>query len=211
MARPTTDIEAVRIQLLDTVEIMIARGNGASPTLTELAREAGMSPGNIYRFFDSKDALYEAIAGRWFAPKIAIMEDVVASDLAPRDKLYAFFARRFILMRDNFDADPMLFQRYLELGAEHDDTIRGYVDLGDHYLAMIVAECMADGHFEGLSIDRAVSLINLMVQPFINPWQMIELMHSLREDKLALIIDAVLDGLRGRHETSAVTPIRAAA
>ncbi len=211
MARPSTDIEAVRVQLLDTVEMMIARTNGSSPTLAELAREAGMSPANIYRFFDSKDALYEAIAGRWFAPKIAIMEDVVASDLAPRDKLYAFFARRFVLMRTNFDADPLLFQRYLDLGAEHDDTVRGYIDLGDNYLAMIVAECMAEGHFAGLSIDQAVSLINLMVQPFCNPWQMIDLMHSVREEKLALVIDTILDGLRDKGNRANVQPIRAAA
>jgi TetR/AcrR family transcriptional regulator, repressor of the ameABC operon len=199
MARPITDIDAMRVQLLDTVAIMIERqtGSGTGPTLAELAREAGMSPANIYRFFDSKDALYEAVAGRWFAPKIAIMEQVIASDLPAGEKLYQFFARRFILMRDDFDADPLLFQRYLDLGDEHQEIVRGYIDLGDHYLAMIVADCMADGHFEGLSIDQAVSLINLMVQAFFNPWQMIELMHSVTEEKLALVVTTMLRGLRG--------------
>jgi AcrR family transcriptional regulator len=207
MARPITDIDAMRVQLLDTVAIMIERqtGSGTGPTLAELAREAGMSPANIYRFFDSKDALYEAVAGRWFAPKIAIMEQVIASDLPAGEKLYQFFARRFILMRDDFDADPLLFQRYLDLGDEHQEIVRGYIDLGDHYLAMIVADCMADGHFEGLSIDQAVSLINLMVQAFFNPWQMIELMHSVTEEKLALVVTTILNGLRGVTQTGTLT------
>jgi AcrR family transcriptional regulator len=207
MARPITDIDAMRVQLLDTVAIMIERqtGSGTGPTLAELAREAGMSPANIYRFFDSKDALYEAVAGRWFAPKIAIMEQVIASDLPAGEKLHQFFARRFILMRDDFDADPLLFQRYLDLGDEHQEIVRGYIDLGDHYLAMIVADCMADGHFEGLSIDQAVSLINLMVQAFFNPWQMIELMHSVTEEKLALVVATILNGLRGVTQTGTLT------
>jgi TetR/AcrR family transcriptional regulator, repressor of the ameABC operon len=207
MARPNTDIDAMRVQLLDTVAIMIERqtGSGTGPTLAELAREAGMSPANIYRFFDSKDALYEAVAGRWFAPKIAIMEQVIASDLPAGEKLHQFFARRFILMRDDFDADPLLFQRYLDLGDEHQEIVRGYIDLGDHYLAMIVADCMADGHFEGLSIDQAVSLINLMVQAFFNPWQMIELMHSVTEEKLALVVATILNGLRGVTQTGTLT------
>jgi TetR/AcrR family transcriptional regulator, repressor of the ameABC operon len=198
MARPNTDVEAMRVQLLDTVAVMIERqmGRASAPTLSELAREAGMSPANIYRFFDSKDALYEAVAGRWFAPKIAIMEQVVASDLPAGEKLYQFFARRFILMRDDFDHDPLLFQRYMDLGDEHQEIVRGYIDLGDHYLAMIVADCMAEGHFEGLSIDEAVSLINLMVQPFVNPKQTIDLMHSVSEEKLAIVVAAILTGLR---------------
>jgi TetR/AcrR family transcriptional regulator, repressor of the ameABC operon len=196
MARPNTDIAAVRSMLLDRFEGLIQQQGAASVTLSELANAAGMSPGNIYRFFANKEALYEAVAERWFAPKIRIMEEVVASDLPAREKLYQFFARRFVLMRDNYRADPGLFVSYLELGHEHDDTVRGYIDLGDHYLAMIVAEAIGDGHFAGLSIDAAVSLINLMVLPFINPELMVSLSHSVSEDKLRTVVATILGGLK---------------
>lgn len=210
MARPSTDIETVRAILLDKLDGLIQRRGAASATLTELAQEAGMSPANIYRFFPSKVALYEASAERWFAPKIAIMEEVVESDLPANEKLYEFFARRFRLMRANYDADPALFESYLDLGDEHEDIIRGYIDLGDHYLAMIVAECMADGHFPGLSVDQAVSLINLMVLPFCGPRNMMMLVHSVTDEKLALIVAAILGGLRARPALALVPEARAA-
>jgi AcrR family transcriptional regulator len=200
MARPLTDIDATRALLLDCVEDLIRQRGGTSVSLAELAAAAAMSPANIYRFFENKEALYEAVAERWFEPKIRIMEDVVASDLPVRDKLYAFFARRFILMRAGYEYDPALFQSYIELGQEHFETVRGYVDLADHYLAMIVAEAIGAGHFSGLSIDQAVSLINLMIQPFCNPDLMVALMHSVTEAKLARIIDAILGGLQARAE-----------
>jgi AcrR family transcriptional regulator len=185
MARPSTDIEAARAQLLDEVENLIGQRGAATVTLAELAAASGMSTGNLYRFFESKEALYEAVAERWFAPKIAIMEEVIASDLPPRDKLYAFFARRFVLMRDSFDAEPVLFQSYVELGQEHFETVRGYVDLADHYLAMVIAEAIDAGAFPDLTIDQAVSLVNLMIQPFCNPELMIMLRHSVSEGRHA--------------------------
>jgi TetR/AcrR family transcriptional regulator, repressor of the ameABC operon len=197
MARPMTDIESGRAMLLDHVEALIQQRGGVSVTLAELAAAAGMSPANLYRFFENKEALYEAVAERWFAPKIRIMEDVVASDLPVRDKLYQFFARRFALMRDNYVADPILFQSYLDLGHDQFEMVRGYVDLADHYQAMIISEAIGEGHFPGLTIDEAVSLVNLMIQPFCNPDLMVQLVHSANERKLGLIIDAILSGLTG--------------
>jgi TetR/AcrR family transcriptional regulator, repressor of the ameABC operon len=201
MARPMTDLEAGRAQLLELVEGLIKERGATSVTLTELASAAGMSPANIYRFFENKEALFEAAAERWFAPKIRIMEDVVESNLPVRQKLYDFFARRFVLMRDNCTEDPVLFKSYMELGEEHFETVRGYVDLGDHYLAMILSEAMEQGYFEGLSIDQAVSLVNLMIQPFCNPDLMMMLLHSVSEEKLGIVIDAILAGLTSKAAT----------
>jgi AcrR family transcriptional regulator len=208
MARPFTDLDAGRANLLELVEHLIRKRGAASVTLSELAAEAGMSPSNIYRFFESKEALFEAVAERWFAPKVAIMEEAVASDLAIADKLTAFFGRRFVMMRDDYLAEPELFKSYLELGDDHQETVRGYIDLGDHFLAMIVAQAMEKGHFPGLTIDRTVSLINLMMVPFINPEMMIELMHSVNEEKLAQAVNTILCGLRASSEegSESITP-----
>ena len=197
MARPMTDVDRVRNDLLDCVEAIIQQRGGATVTLIELAAAANMSPANIYRFFENKDALYEAIAERWFAPKVRIMEEVIASDLPARDKLYEFYARRFLLMRENHACDPILFNSYLELGHEHFEVIRGYIDLGDQYLSMIVADAMGEGYFADLTVDETVSLINLMVHPFCDPDVMVQIFPSLSEAKLARIIDAIFAGLIG--------------
>jgi AcrR family transcriptional regulator len=197
--------------LLDIATAMIEeRGNGAL-TMTELAALAGMSPANLYRYFESKEAVIEAIAGRWFAPKVAIMEEVVASDLPPRRKMYEFYARRFALIRGMWERDPVVFQTYCDVGEEHFEVVRSYVDLGDHYLGEIVAEAMADGHFAGLEIDEAISLINQMVAPYVNIGLMGLIMPKLSEEKLARIVDAVFDGLSAVDRGArAVTGLRAA-
>ena len=200
MARPQTDIEAGRQELLDICEELVRKRGGVDLSMTELAATAGMSPANLYRFFENKEALLEAAAGRWFAPKIAIMEEVVAADLPSREKMLDFFARRFVLMRDQFHEDPDMFKSYLELGDQHFEVVRGYVDLGDHYLSEIVVQAMDEGYLPDLSVDDAVSLINQMVQCYCNPEALLYLDHKLSEEKLACIIDTIFIGLCRKFE-----------
>jgi AcrR family transcriptional regulator len=211
MARPQTDIEAGREHLIDIASAMIEERGNTALTMTELAGRAGMSTANLYRYFESKEAVIEAIAGRWFAPKVAIMEEVVASDLPPRRKMYEFYARRFTLVRAMWERDPVLFQTYCDVGEEHFEQVRSYVDLGDHHLGEIVAEAMAEGHFAGLEIDEAISLINQMVAPYVNIGLMAMIMPKLNETKLARIVDAIFDGLSAVDRgASAVSGLRAA-
>jgi AcrR family transcriptional regulator len=211
MPRPQTDIQAGREQLLDIATAMIEERGNTALTMTELAALAGMSPANLYRYFENKEAVIEAIAGRWFAPKVAIMEEVIASDLPPRRKLFEFYARRFALIRARWERDQVLFQTYCDVGEEHFDVVRSYVDLGDHYLGQIVAEAMAEGYFAGLEIDETISLINQMVAAYVNISLMALVMPRLSEDKLARIIDAIFDGLSATDRGArAVTGLRAA-
>lgn len=211
MARPQTDIDAGQQQLIALVIELIEERGSSAMTMTELAARAGMSTANLYRYFESKEAMVEAVAEHWFQPKVEIMEEVVASDLPPRRKMYEFFARRFVMKRDQYNSDPIAFAMYCELGAEHFELIRSYVDLADHYLAEVIGEAMADGHFAGLSVDEALSLVNQMLSTYCNVATMQHMMPRLSEEKLGRIIDAVFDGLSAQDRGArAVTGLRAA-
>lgn len=211
MARPQTDIEAGRERLIDVVIELVEERGASALTVAEVATRAGMSPANLYRYFESRDAMIEAVAERWFQPKVAVMEEVVASDLPARRKLYEFYARRFTLIRAMWERDPVVFQTYCDVGEEHFEVVRSYVDLGDHYLGEIVAEAMAEGHFPGLEIDETISLINQMVSCYVNISQMAMVMPKLTEKKLARIIDALFDGLSATDRgASGLVGLRAA-
>jgi len=211
MARAQNDIETAQARLVEVACSLIEERGGQALTMQEVAIRAGMSPANVLRYFESKEALLEAIAEFWFRPKVVIMEEVVASDLPPRRKMYEFFARRFVLMRDAYRADPVAHEMYIELGNDHFETVRSYVDLADHYLSMIIGEAMADGFFAGLDIDMTLSLINQMVHPYCNIALMKGMMDRLSEEKLACIIDAMFDGLSAQDRgAKGVTGLRAA-
>ncbi|MVZ97145.1 TetR/AcrR family transcriptional regulator [Sphingorhabdus sp. IMCC26285] len=196
MARPQTDIEAGRAELLTVVDDLVRKRGAVDISMTDLAAAAGMSPSNLYRFFENKEALLEAVAERFFEDKSKIMVEVTESDLPVRNKMYEFFARRFLVMVQKYEAEPDLLKSYLEIGQQHFEVVRGYVDLGDHYLSLIVAEAMEQGYFQGLSIDETVSLINQMIHCYTNPESIIYIgTGKLRVEKLAHIVDAMFNGL----------------
>ena len=202
MARPHTDIEAGRQQLLEVVDDLIRKRGAVDISMTDLAAAAGMSPSNLYRFFENKDALLEAVAEKFFALKVKIMEEVTASDLPVREKMYEYFARRFEAMVVQYNAEPDLLKSYMEIGAQHFEVVRGYVDLGDHYLAIIVVEAMEQGYFTGLSIDECVSLINQMVHCYTNPEAIINIgTGKLKTEKLGRIVEAIFIGLNNELRT----------
>lgn len=196
MARPQTDIEAGRAALLEVVEELIRKRGAVEISMTDLAAAAAMSPSNLYRFFDNKEALLEAVAERFFADKIRIMVKVTESDLPVRDKMYQYFASRYLAMVQQFEAEPDLLKSYLEIGQQYFEVVRGYVDLGDHYLSLIVAEAMEQGYFVGYSIDEAVSLINQMVQCYTNPEALYLIgTAKLKIEKLEIIVNTIFVGL----------------
>ncbi|WP_438730178.1 TetR/AcrR family transcriptional regulator [Parasphingorhabdus sp. DH2-15] len=196
MPRPQLDPEMIRNEIMETAEEMIRQRGARDFSVSEIAAACDMSQSNFYRYFDSKEAFYEAMAERWFKELNAIMEDVIASDVPAKQKLFNFFDQRLTVKRARFEDDPKLFESYMEIGAEHFEVIRGYIDLADHYMAVIVAEAMAEGYFEGMEIDHIVSLINLMIQPFVNPETMMGLWSTATPENLRIIIDTLFNGLR---------------
>ena len=147
------------------------------------------------RSFPGDGDLFEAITAEWFAPKLRVMDEVMASDLPPPRKMYEFFGRRFILLRQNFRDDPATFNLYVEMGERYFDYARSYIDLADHYLCELIAEAQADGYLEGLEVDTAMSIINQMVNCYLQPYMIAMIDDRLTEEKLALIVGAIFGGL----------------
>ncbi|WP_345725466.1 hypothetical protein [Qipengyuania mesophila] len=168
---------------------------GEEVTRTRLAAELKIARARLDVVFPDEGDLLEAVTGEWFAPKLAVMDEVMASDLPPRRKMYEFFARRFRLLRQNFRDDPATFNLYVEMGERYFEYARSYIDLADHYLCELIAEAQADGFLAGLEVDTAMSLINQMVNCYLQPYMIAMIDDRLSEEKLALIVGAIFDGL----------------
>ena len=185
---------------------------GAEITHATAIAESGVSRARFDQIFDDYDDLFDAVAQTWLTPHIAAMEDVLATDLPPRRKLYEFFRRRFVISRDRWRENLEFFTNVCEAGAANFERVRSYVDLADHYQCEIIAEAQAEGYFAGLGIDETLSLINQMVAPYTMPDALVQMGDKLTEEKLARIVDTIFIGLSGEagEEAAGVNAIRLA-
>ncbi|MCO5090145.1 TetR/AcrR family transcriptional regulator [Bosea sp. (in: a-proteobacteria)] len=61
---PVVALSERHIRILDAAERVFARAGFHAATMQDVAAEAGMSPGNLYRYFSAKDAIIAGIAER---------------------------------------------------------------------------------------------------------------------------------------------------
>jgi AcrR family transcriptional regulator len=90
-----------RSEILDAAARCFARSGFHQTSIQEICAEAGMSPGNLYRYFPSKEAIIAAIAERDLAEAAA---DFAAVDRAP-DFFTGFAAlgRQYLVDRTDED------------------------------------------------------------------------------------------------------------
>lgn len=199
-----------RLRLI-RLTIDLTKQNGRTITLADLAAETRITRSRLQEIFEDDDALFDGVVEEWFAPKLVIMDEVMASDLPPRRKLYEFVARRYLQQRDLYRADPIGYRVFLELGEQHLERARSYIDLADHYMCELIAEAQADEHFPGLEINEVLSLMNQMLNCYIQPVNLTYMDARLSEEKLGRIVDAMFDGLSGEDRgAKSVSSLRAA-
>ncbi|MCB2083468.1 MAG: hypothetical protein KDD90_05385, partial [Sphingomonadaceae bacterium] len=61
---------------------------GEEMTRSKLVAELGIARTRLDTLFPDDAALFDAVVAEWFAPKLAVMDEVMASDLPIRRKLY---------------------------------------------------------------------------------------------------------------------------
>jgi AcrR family transcriptional regulator len=77
-----------RARILETAERLFRHYGYDKTTVADLARELGMSPANVYRFFASKLEIVEAIAIRMFEERERDYRVIVAGPGAPSERLH---------------------------------------------------------------------------------------------------------------------------
>ena len=86
--KPRSDAQRNRERILEVAKDAFTR-SGANTSLDEIAREAGVGPGTLYRHFPSREALLEAVY-RSEMEKLAAAEEKFAQELPPVEALRAW-------------------------------------------------------------------------------------------------------------------------
>ena len=86
--KPRTDALRNRERILDVAKEAFTR-SGASASLDDIAKQAGIGPGTLYRHFPTRDELIEAVY-RTEVEKLAAAEKTFAETMPPLDALRAW-------------------------------------------------------------------------------------------------------------------------
>lgn len=187
--------DRVQARLVAIAADHIRRFGPERVTVVAVAREAGMSHANVYRFFASKAGLIEAVVVAWARTVELQLGDIANAPDPADDKLERFLSAWARAQREGLDRDPPIYATFAALWTARRDTIMAHRARLRAFLASIVDEGVEPGPFRVKDEDRAVSFVADAMQRFIHPvlvMEMRELSRSQVEQRLAVMTRTIV-------------------
>lgn len=185
----------VREQIVEAAGEHFSHYGYEKTTVSDLAKAIGFSKAYIYKFFDSKQAIGEAICAKTLSAILAAVEEAVAGASTPTDKFRRMFKTLTASGASLFFNDRKLHDIAAHSAGEGWPSARAYAQRIRQILMEIVREGRETGEFERKTpLDETVHAIYLVMQPYANP---LLLQHNLDlvEDAPAQLSNLVLRSL----------------
>jgi AcrR family transcriptional regulator len=167
-------------------------------TVVGIADAAGMTHANVYRYFTSKAALIDAVAGQWLRRLEATIADIADAPDPADDKLERLiqaWARTYReLVREDrhlFDVLCSATETSRALVRKHRSRMRGLIE-------RVLDEGIATGKFDPRDRERALAFISDAVYRFINPLTVrldAEVPEDILDQRLGAMIRVILRSL----------------
>jgi AcrR family transcriptional regulator len=139
-------------------------------TVSDLAKAIGFSKAYIYKFFDSKQAIGEAICTNCLSKIIAAVEAEMAAGTSATDRFRRLFRTQVAQSAELFFADRKLYDIAAYSTSENWQSGRNYVERVRELVRQIIVEGRESGEFERKTpLDETVNAILLVMQPFTHP------------------------------------------
>jgi AcrR family transcriptional regulator len=185
----------VREQIVEAAEEHFSHYGYEKTTVSDLAKAIGFSKAYIYKFFDSKQAIGEAICSKTLSAIVAAVDEAVAGATSPTEKIRRMFNTLTETSVSLFFNDRKLYDIAASAAGEGWPSARAYAQRIRETLMEIVREGRETGEFERKTpLDETVHATYLVLQPYANP---LLLQHNLdlAEDAPAQLSNLVLRSL----------------
>ena len=156
-------------RILDLAASHIRLYGAERTTVVSIAREAGMSHANVYRYFPSKDALIEAVTDQWLKPVEAGLRDIADAPDPAYDKIERMLAVVHRAYRTKLETDPNIFGLFAAAALDDQAISRRHRNRLQSELQKVIDEGMASGVFETGDLRRAVAIVFDVAHRFIHP------------------------------------------
>ncbi|ANK87342.1 MULTISPECIES: TetR family transcriptional regulator [unclassified Rhizobium] len=134
-------------RILDAAERLFRHYGYSKTTVADIARDLGMSPANIYRFFASKVEIHQALCGRMLTTCYQLAYDIRHQPLSASERLRLYVETQYQWTMDTM-LDEMKVHEMIVVAIERDwHVIEKHIDRVHDLIAEIIAEGIATGEF----------------------------------------------------------------
>jgi AcrR family transcriptional regulator len=195
-------------RILEAAEDALRRYGPAKANVVDVARALGVSHGSVYRHFESKAALRDAVTDRWLARIGAPLEKIVAEDGPAADRLHRWLLKLSKAKRKKALDEPELFATYMALVTDAREVVDRHVDELVAQIAQILADGVEQGEFVVDDPHTAARAIFDATARFHNPAFAPQWSEPGLDDALESIWLLLLGGLQQGNRTGRGVGVR---
>jgi AcrR family transcriptional regulator len=185
-------------RLLTIAADQLKRFGPKNVTVVSIADAAGMTHANVYRYFASKAALIDAVAGQWLRRLEASIADIADAPDPADDKLERLIQAWAHTHRELLQEDRHLFDVLCSATETSRALVRKHRSRMRALIERVLDEGIATGKFDPRDRERALAFISDAVYRFINPLTVrldAEVPQDLLDQRLAVMIRVILRAL----------------
>lgn len=196
--------EDVRGQILEAAKKRFSHFGYGKTTMAEVAADCAMSPGNLYRFFQGKLDIAQAIALEGETARREEMERLASEPRGARARLYDFFFRELRATYRKLAEDPRTAEITRLVARERPAFSEDILATERELLARILLDGNTSGEFQVADPRHTATMVQSATMKFRFPqlWSALplETLERELEGVLSLIIEGITTRIRARAD-----------
>ena len=169
-ARTTSDHADQIDRILVESERQVLSNAGGKLRIVDVAAALGMSHANVYRFFESRDALIEGLVDRWMKESEAGAKAALARSGSAADGLRAFLVEMHKQKRARFINAPNALNIFQTASVTRPDVFEAHRMFLIETGVTLLMRGIEQGEFpiSTAQIPSAIQVLGLMITPFVH-------------------------------------------
>ncbi len=155
--------------ILNATEEIIRRFGPDKANITDVAKLLKVSHAAIYRYYDGKTALWNAVTERWLTRLHAPSNNILKED-SPADVKLSNLLEGFVEAKHHSSInDPEMFANYIKLAQRSTEVIKKGIEEGINSIEKVIVQGITEGIFFTESPYQEARSVYLATSVFINP------------------------------------------
>ena len=199
MALVSEHIEGdTRERILEVAERLFRQIGYQKTTVGDIAKELKMSPANVYRFFESKKAIHQAVARSLMGEVELEAQRIVARPGSVKERFRELLTTIHRMNTERYVGDNKLHEMVAIAMEEDWDVCVAHMECIAGVVGQMIAQGVASGEFEAPDLQLAALCSCTAMLRFFHP-QMIAQCATKPGPTIDQMIDFVIAGLSPRH------------
>lgn len=183
-------------RILDSGERLFRHYGYAKTNVADIAKDLGMSPANIYRFFASKVEIHQAVCGRMLTTAYDVAKAILGQEISATERLRQWI-RAFHKMTLETMMDDEKVHEMVVVALERDwHVIDAHISRVHALVADVIREGIASGEFREMDADSASRCFGASTVILCHPQMVAQCLHKTNRASPDELIEFAIRALK---------------